>query len=181
MPNPAEMRPPKAPSNWDQRFLGLARVIAGWSKDPSTRVGAVVVRDRRILSMSYNGLPTHVGDDLERLQNREVRLSMTVHAEANSIAYAARHGVCLVGATIYVWPLMTCSQCAAQLIQAGVSRVVVPNFVEPIRWQESFDTARLMFCEAGVAVARIPMTGPVEPALTGDADELLPDYGDYLS
>ena len=175
MRTPPEMRPPRAPSDWHQRFLALSRTVASWSKDPSTKVGAVAVRDRRVLATGYNGLPTHVGDDLERLNNRDVRLAMSVHAEANVIAYAARHGVCLNGATIYVFPLMTCNQCAAQLIQAGISRVVVPNFVEPVRWQESFDTARLMFVEAGVAVARIPMTGPIEPALTGDEDELLLD------
>jgi dCMP deaminase len=174
------MRPPKAPADWHQRFLSMARMVASWSKDPSTKVGALAVRDRRVLASGYNGLPTHVGDDLERLMNREVRLSMTVHAEANVIAYAARHGVCLNGSTIYVFPLMTCNQCAAQLIQAGISRVFVPNFVEPLRWQESFDTARQMFIEAGVGVSRIPMTGPIEPALEGYTDELLPPGDDLI-
>lgn len=174
MRTPPEMRPPRAPSDWHQRFLVMARTVAGWSKDPSTKVGAVAIRERRVLATGYNGLPAHVSDDLERLKNRDARLSMTVHAEANVIAYAARHGVCLNGATIYVFPLMTCNQCAAQLIQAGIIKVVVPAMVEPLRWQESFDTARLMFVEAGVAVARIPMSGPIEPALTGDEDELLP-------
>jgi dCMP deaminase len=172
MPTPPEMRPPRAPSDWHQRFLGLARTVASWSKDPSTKVGAVAVRDRRVLATGYNGLPTHVGDDFERLNDRNTRLAMSVHAEANVIAYAARHGVCLNGSTIYVFPLMTCAGCAAQLIQAGINKVVVPNFVEPLRWQESFDVARLMFIESGVAVARIPMSGPIEPALTGDRDEL---------
>jgi deoxycytidylate deaminase len=73
-----------------------------------------------------------------------------------------------------VFPLMTCNQCAAQLIQAGINRVVVPNFVEPMRWQESFDAARQMFVEAGIPVARIPLFGSVEPALDGHLDELLP-------
>lgn len=174
MATPPEMRPPRAPAHWDQRFLGLARTVASWSKDPSTKVGACAIRERRLLASGYNGFPVHVGDDPERLDNRDLRLAMTVHAEANVIAYASRHGVCLNGSTIYVWPLMTCAQCAAQLIQAGVIRVVVPNFVEPLRWQQSFDTARQMFIEAGVAVARIPMNGPIEPALEGYSDELLP-------
>lgn len=172
MSNPPEMRPPKAPAHWDQRFLALARNIAGWSKDPSTKVGAVAVRERRILASGYNGIPMHVHDDIHRLSNRELRLQMTVHAEANLICYAARHGVCLNGATCYVWPLMTCSQCAAQLIQAGFNKVVIPDLVMPLRWQESFETAKLMFIEAGVAVAAIPMSGPIEPALEGYEDEL---------
>lgn len=174
MANPPEMRPPRAPQDWDQRFLQLARTIAGWSKDPSTKVGAVCVRDRRVLASGYNGFPQDVSDHLSRLKNRDMRLMMTVHAEANVIAYAARHGVCLQGGTIYVFPLMVCNQCAAQLIQAGVNRVVVPNFVEPLRWQESFDTARQMFIEASVPVVRIPLNGIVEPALDGFEDQLLP-------
>jgi hypothetical protein len=48
-------------------------------------------------------------------------------------------------------------------VQAGINKVVVPDFVEPQRWQESFDLARTMFIESGVAVHRIPMTGPINP------------------
>jgi deoxycytidylate deaminase len=57
---------------------------------------------------------------------------------------------------------MTCSNCASVLIQADINKIVVPDFVEPIRWQESFDRAREMFIEAGIAVHRIPIKGPLE-------------------
>ena len=97
-----------------------------------------------------------------RLKNRDTRLSMTVHAEMNCVAFAARNGVCLAGATMYVWPLMTCSQCASVLIQADIASIVVPDFVEPFRWQESFDKAREMCVEAGIAVHRIPMEGSID-------------------
>lgn len=169
------LKPPKAPQCWDQRFLVIASHIAGWSKDPSTKVGALAVRNRRILATGYNGLPAHVADSQERLQDRNMRLQMTVHAEANCIAYAARHGVSLAGSTFYVWPLMTCSQCAAQLIQADVAKIVVPSFPEPSRWQESFDAARLMFVEAGVPVYKISVTGPMHPGDEQSAAEGLHD------
>jgi dCMP deaminase len=168
------LRPPRPPKHWDQRFLVLASHVAGWSKDPSTKVGAIAVRDRRILATGFNGLPSGVADSEHRLANREVRLSMTTHAEMNCIAYAARNGVCLAGATMYVWPLMTCSQCASMLIQADINKVVVPDFVEPQRWQDSFDTARQMFIESGVAVVRIPMKGPINPADSSDDSDELP-------
>lgn len=154
---PPYMRPPKAPAHWDQRFLVLASHIAGWSRDPSTKVGAVAVRQKRILGTGYNGLPTNVFDSDARLNDRDTRLAMTVHAEANLVAYAARNGVSLVGSTVYVFPLMTCGNCAGLLIQADVSRIVVPDFVEPQRWQQSFDAAREMLNEAGVIVERLPM------------------------
>lgn len=165
------MKPPRVPRNWDARFLRLAREVASWSKDPSTSVGAVAVREKRVLATGYNGLPQHVQDTQARLQDRDTRLAMTVHAEANLIAYAARHGVCLAGSTIYVWPLMSCSNCAAVLIQAGASRVVVPDYIEPMRWQESFDRSRAMFAEAGVAVVKISMTtGAGDDKQQGEAE-----------
>jgi deoxycytidylate deaminase len=62
---------------------------------------------------------------------------------------------------------MTCSQCAALLIQAGIGKVVVPDYVEPQRWQESFDLARAMFIEAGVSVHRISMSGDLNEEVVG--------------
>ncbi len=161
------LRPPKAPAHWDQRFLQMARNVASWSKDPSTKVGAVAVRDRRMLVSGFNGLPTGVLDTDARLKDRDQRLKLTTHAEANCVAFAARAGICLNGATVYVWPLMTCSQCAALLIQAGIGKVVVPDYVEPQRWQESFDLARAMFIEAGVSVHRISMSGDLNEEVVG--------------
>jgi len=163
------LRAPKAPTHWDQRFLVIASHFAGWSKDPSTKVGAVAVRSRRILAQGYNGLPAGVSDTESRLMDRTTRLAMTVHAEANCICHAAQNGVSLIGATMYVWPLMTCSNCASMLIQSGIIKVVVPNFVEPQRWQDSFDLARTMFIEAGVSVDRIPMSGPINPMEEDDS------------
>ena len=151
------LKAPRTPKNWDQRFLHAARMFAGWSKDPSTKVGA-----RRILVQGYNGLPSGITDSDSRLKNRDTRLAMTVHAEMNCVSFAARNGVCLAGATMYVWPLMTCSQCAAVLIQADIAQIIVPDFVEPYRWQESFDKAREMCVEAGIAVHRIPFNGEID-------------------
>ncbi|MBG46157.1 MAG: CMP deaminase [Euryarchaeota archaeon] len=165
-----DLKPPRAPKHWDQRFLVAARMFAGWSKDPSTKVGAVAVRDRRILCQGYNGLPQGITDSDARLKNRDTRLSMTVHAEMNCISYAARNGVCLAGATMYVWPLMTCSQCASVLIQAGIQKIVVPDFVEPYRWQESFDKAREMCVEAGISVHRIPLDGDIDGFVSTDSE-----------
>ncbi len=159
----AQISYPKVPAHWDQRFLQLSSLVAAWSKDPSTKVGAVAVRGKRILATGYNGLPAGVTDSEARLLNRDIRLEMTTHAEQNLMAYAAQAGVCLAGATVYVYPLMSCSRCAALLINSGIVRVVVPDFVEPLRWQQSFDLARQMFTEAGVLVERIAMTGPVNP------------------
>ncbi len=132
----------------------MASLVSTWSRDPSTQVGAVAVRDRRILATGYNGLPAGVADTPERLDNRELKLLLTSHAETNLLTYAARDGVSLAGSTVYVtlWP---CSHCAGQLINAGVVQVVIPNQEPPERWATSFSLARQMFHEAGVELVGV--------------------------
>ncbi len=74
----------RTPDKWDRRFIELARHIAGWSKDPSTKVGCVIVNsDRTIASIGYNGLPRGVIDTPERLGLRDAKLAMTLHAEGH--------------------------------------------------------------------------------------------------
>ena len=138
---------------WDRRFLDLASHISTWSKDPSTKVGCVVVgEDREIRSTGFNGFPRGIEDDEERLADREQKSPLICHAEENAIMHAARTGVSLKGNTAYVtWP--PCSRCTRSLIQAGVSEVVYPADIEiPDRWQDDFATASAMMEEAGVNV-----------------------------
>ena len=138
---------------WDQRFLELAKHISGWSKDPSTKVGCVVVgEDREIRSTGFNGFPRGIKDDDERLLNREQKYPLICHAEENAIMHAARIGLSLKGCTAFVtWP--PCTRCARSLIQAGVIEVVYPNECEvPERWLEDFDTSTQMMNEAGLRI-----------------------------
>ena len=138
---------------WDKRFLDLAAHISTWSKDPSTKVGCVVVgEDREIRSTGFNGFPRGIKDDEERLSDREKKYPLICHAEENAIMHAARTGVSLKGNTAYVtWP--PCSRCTRSLIQAGVSEVVYPADIDiPDRWQDDFATASAMMEEAGVKV-----------------------------
>ena len=134
-------------TDWDERFLQLAQHIAQWSKDPSTKVGAVIVRpNRTIASVGYNGFPRGVNDD-ERLNDRPYKYAMTVHAEANAILSANER---LDGCTLYVTPLSPCSSCASILIQSGIKRVVAYMPYQPEHWADSFAIARTMLDEAGV-------------------------------
>jgi len=75
-------------SKWDSRFMDLARLVASWSKDPSTQVGAVIVdQDKRIVSTGFNGFPRCVNDSPV---DREVKLLRTIHAEENALLFARR-------------------------------------------------------------------------------------------
>jgi len=138
---------------WDRRFLELAKHISKWSKDPSTKVGCVVVgEDREIRSTGFNGFPRGIKDDSDRLEDREQKYPLICHAEENAIMHAARIGVPLKGNTAYIsWP--PCSRCTRSLIQAGVNEVVFPSGVEvPERWRPDFDIAIGMMKEAGISV-----------------------------
>lgn len=145
--------PAAAFTHWDRRFNDLARFVAQWSKDPSTRVGAVIVGDmNRIVSTGFNGLPAGVEDTVERLNDRELKYQMIVHAERNAIISARQN---VAGMRIYVWPMMPCSVCASLVIQAGLAEVIAPENINP-RWVDSFDLSKTMFAEAGVALRMAP-------------------------
>lgn len=136
-------------TNWDQRFINLAQHIAGWSKDPSTKCGAVITDGKRIVSLGFNGFPQGVNDTSERLGNRETKYRLVLHAEQNAMSFANRD---LTGCTIYVYPMPPCSRCAAQLIQAGIGRIVTkqPATDKLERWKDDFDLANEMYQESGV-------------------------------
>src|SRR6516162_125300 len=137
---------------WDKRFLELAKHIASWSKDPSTKTGAVIVDDKgRIVSVGYNGLAQGVEDLPERLNDRELKYKMFVHCERNAIIFAKQP---LDGCTLYTWPFMSCGACAAMVIQTGIKRIVAP-YSEAPRWKDEFDLAQIQFKEAGVEVSLI--------------------------
>ncbi len=133
---------------WDYRFLDMAKLVSGWSKDPSTQVGAVIVDpDRRVSSLGYNGFPVGVSDDF-RLDIRETKYKMVVHAESNALLFATSN---LDECTIYTYPFMPCTTCAGMIIQTGIKRVVSYK-TNTFRWAEEFETSREMFAESDVVL-----------------------------
>ena len=136
---------------WDRKFLKLAETISKWSKDPSTKVGAVIVHGKRVISLGFNGLPAGVDDNPKRYLDREFKLAAVLHAEVNAIMYARED---LQDCTIYTWPMPPCSRCAAQIIQSGITRVVSiePTEEQKERWADSFDVAETMYDDVGVSV-----------------------------
>jgi dCMP deaminase len=135
--------------HWAGRFLDLAAHVATWSKDPSTQVGAVIVRpDKTIASIGFNGFPRGVIDSAHRLDHRETKYALTVHAELNAILAAHEN---VSGCTLYVVPLHPCSNCAGAIVQAGIRKVVTRRTDNP-RWEDSVLRASTVFDEAGVEV-----------------------------
>ena len=125
-------------NKWDERFMNLAETVAGWSScfQENRHVGAVVVRDKRILTTGYNGAPAGIqscverGVCLRRLKNipsgTMQEVCYAVHAEQNAIIQAAKLGVSLEGATMYVTH-QPCVICTRMIINSGIKKVCYKN------------------------------------------------------
>jgi dCMP deaminase len=138
--------------------MDLAEQVSTWSKDPNTKVGAVIVGSKgQILTQGYNGFPRGIKDTTKRLNDRDTKLKFVVHAEMNAIFNATYSGVSLDGATLYVYGLPICSECAKGIIQVGIKKVViVSKFIESRpHWTESWKLSAEMFREAGVTIFEI--------------------------
>lgn len=131
---------------WQNRFMKLAFEVASWSKDDSTKVGAIITKKKKVISLGFNGPPKNVKDG--PYKSREIKYRRTIHAEVNAILTA---GIRLKGCTIYTTH-HPCSQCAAKLIQAGIKKVVCPLPTDDYmsRWSEDVFESQQMFKEAKV-------------------------------
>lgn len=142
---------------WDRKYLELAKFWANQnSKDPSTKVGAVLVNwDANKEFLGYNGFPRGVVDTTERLNDRELKYKLVVHAEVNAVLKA---GDLAKGATLYVYPSFMlppiCNECCKVAIQAGIKEVVGykpnPNDERVKRWADSIKLSQTMLSEAGI-------------------------------
>lgn len=134
---------------WDYRFLQLAENVATWSKDPSTKVGSVIVdSERRVVGLGYNGFPRGVKDTSERYNNRDIKLQFVCHAERNAIDNAPGS---VQNSTLYA-TLFPCNECCKSIIQKGIKRVVtfVPDPSKRLLY--NYEVSYTMLNEAGVVL-----------------------------
>jgi len=142
-------------AKWDERFLQLCEFVKGWSKDPSTQTGAVIVRpDLTVASVGYNGFPRGMSDDPALYDDRPTKYSRVVHCEMNALIAAAED---VSGYTLYTTG-MCCDRCAVHMIQAGISRFVWREDTVDMksRWQEAFDKVAGFYAETGVSTREVP-------------------------
>ena len=141
-------------------MISLAKEIAQWSKDPSTKTGAVITDEaNRIISTGFNGFPQYIEDKKEWLNDRKEKLARVIHCEMNAILFAQRD---LSQATLYTWPFISCDRCAVHVIQAGIVRVCAPShiddgqkkmyFLDHPRWKENFKRSISLFKDANVII-----------------------------
>ena len=135
---------------WRGHFMRMAQLVSEMSKDPSTKVGAVIVRpDRTVAATGYNGYPRACKDD--DYTNRERKYQRIIHGEMNAILTARER---LDGYTLFTWPLPPCERCMPHIIQSGITRMFVPRITGD-RWRGSCLAAQMMAVEAGLTVIEL--------------------------
>lgn len=137
---------------WDDRFLNMAAEVAQYSKDPSTKTGAVIVRpDRTVAALGYNGFPAKLNDDPELYADREVKYERIIHCEMNAVLNCRER---VDGYTLYTWPFLSCPRCAVHMITAGITKVVAPAVPADKleRWGDAMERTKAIFAEAGVEI-----------------------------
>lgn len=143
-------------NKWDKRFMEMAEFVATWSScyKIDRHVGAVIVKDKRILTTGYNGASSGIKSCNEKGECIRIKLGIlsgtrheicyAVHAEQNAIVQAAKLGVSVDGATLYCTH-QPCVICAKMIINAGIKRVVYKH-----GYPDEFSME--LFKEAGVVV-----------------------------
>jgi len=140
----------------DANFINIASELATASKCVSKQVGAVIVKDGRILSTGYNGTPAGYinccdhWDDEYTHEHHDWSKTYEIHAEMNAIIWAARKGICVEDATIYV-TLEPCSECSKNIIASGIKRIV---FSKPYEHTHS-DTISKFIKDNGVSIEQL--------------------------
>jgi len=139
---------------WDQMFLAIAKEAAKRSKDPSTKVGAVIVGpDNEVRSIGYNCFPRGVDDGAPGRLERPLKYLWIEHGERNAVYNAARVGTSLKGCRMYVsW--LPCADCARAIIQSGICELVIEDLSIPDRWRENFVVSLVMLREAQIRICQ---------------------------
>jgi dCMP deaminase len=140
-------------NKWNLKMMELADHVAGWSKDRSQVVGAVIVRGKDPIAMGVNGFPVGCDDDKPERHERPLKYDWVLHAEENALLKAAKYGHSTDGADMYVnW--FPCARCAGMIVNAGIKRLYCdkePDF-DNIQFGVGFKLALEKLSEGGVEV-----------------------------
>lgn len=144
-------------ANWNERYLQMAELVGSWSKDPTTKCGAVIVRpDNTVASVGFNGFPKGCSDHESFYNDRELKYARVMHAEVNAILLAREP---LDGYTIFTHQAPnigpSCDRCSAAVIQAGIKKIVHRGRVDNPRWNDSIQKGIDMYNEAGIKVVEL--------------------------
>ena len=159
--------------NWDEYFMGIAKLTSGRSKDPNTQVGACIVSsDNRVLSTGYNGTPNGFNDDDFPWKREgsplETKYIYVCHAEANAIDNFRGYKKEFENARIYV-DLFPCNECAKRIIQSGIKEVIYLS--DKYADQDSFKASKILFDKCGVKYRQLDKSHQKEFKVSLKADK----------
>ncbi len=138
--------------NWDEYFIRKVYFVAGKSKDPSTKIGAVLVKNHTALTDSWNGFARNVKDLKKRYNDRQVKYLYICHAELNAIINCGRNGTSTIDSILYSQSI-PCENCGKYIIQAGIREIVYhKQWSMSDRWKNFSDISLNMFKEAGIKI-----------------------------
>ena len=150
--------------NWDEFYIGMCLHASTKSKDRSTKLGAIIVgANQEVLAIGFNGFPRGIDDNEERYHERPTKYAITEHAERNAIYNAARSGIALEGATMYLpFEPTPCTDCSRGVIQSGIKRIIgtdVKFTGKGIQWDEDLALALEMLEMAGIERTVVSVAG----------------------
>lgn len=139
---------------WINHFINLAEVVSTMSKDPNHKIGAVIVdKNNRIVSTGFNGFAKGINDTDERLNDKEIKRLLMLHAEENAILYAKQD---LTDCSIYIYGYPPCVHCTSIIIQSGIKTIYYKNSntrnTVSDYWKANLEMAQQLAKEAGVEV-----------------------------
>lgn len=145
--------------DWDEYYINIVTEVAKKSKDPSSKIGAVIVGpDHEIRSSGFNGFPRGIDEvqDASRWE-RPIKYDYVEHAERNAVYNAARIGVSTKGCTLYIYgfgpPCVPCINCTKAAIQCGITRIVGYSYKDaPEQWVRELEFSYNLLNEAGVEI-----------------------------
>lgn len=145
--------------NWTEYFIGIAQAVKEKSKDPSTKIGAVIVgKDKEIVSTGYNSFPRGLNDEVPERFERPEKYSWFEHAERNSIYNAARIGVSTKDCTIYLTCGLPCIDCARAIVNSGIRKIVckkgesITHGLKGDHWKENISKSQKLLVECDIDI-----------------------------
>jgi len=145
------------PPTFDVTCMKQVYLAAERSKDPRTKIGAVLVKDKNVIGTGYNGFARKVLDLPDRYTDRELKYKFVVHAEANSVLTCARLGISTMNSVLYTNGI-PCNECMKSIIQGGIIEIIIHKQwpeMSSEKWIEAVKISKIMLEETGVKIREL--------------------------
>ena len=145
------------PPTFDVTCMKQVYLAAERSKDPRTKIGAVLVKDKNVIGTGYNGFARKVLDLPDRYTDRELKYKFVVHAEANSVLTCARLGISTMNSVLYTNGI-PCNECMKSIIQGGILEIIIHKQWPELsgeKWIEAVKISKIMLEETGVKIREL--------------------------